>query len=108
MQTELAVAVARAAARVATSAAARSLAELERMSVRPISEPVIPDPDHMALGGILQLVPGEVWCQRCGSEGSVYAGDSRTDQTRMCIRCSSRRLVPAAAVLRPDEFYIVN
>jgi hypothetical protein len=49
----------------------------------------------------------EVWCTRCGAEGAVYAGDSRTDQARKCIKCGSRKIVPAVTVLRPEEYVLI-
>ena len=52
---------------------------------------------------VITLLPGELWCLRCGNDGNVYAGDSRVNNVRMCSRCESRNLVPAVAVLA-DEY----
>jgi hypothetical protein len=56
---------------------------------------------------VITLLPGELWCIRCGNDGNVYAGDSRVNNVRMCSRCESRNLVPAVAVLRPDEYILM-
>jgi hypothetical protein len=49
----------------------------------------------------------EMWCMRCGAEGAVYVGDSRTTPGQKCVKCGSRKLIPAVTVLRPGEYVLI-
>jgi DNA-directed RNA polymerase subunit RPC12/RpoP len=49
----------------------------------------------------------EMWCMRCGAEGAIYAGDSRTTPGQKCVKCGSRKIVPAVTVLRTGEYVLI-
>lgn len=59
---------------------------------------------------VIGIVPGEVWCSKCGSVGMMPASQAgnRSPQKAVdtCICCGSTKLIPAASVLRPDEYYV--
>lgn len=61
---------------------------------------------------IIAITPGETWCSRCGSDGFMPESDAINrnagKHAATCIRCGSAKLVPAVAVLRPDEYRIAT
>ncbi len=55
----------------------------------------------------LRLAPGEQWCARC-YEPTVEWNGLSGDNKAACQRCGYRQFVPAAQILRPDEYYIAS
>ena len=101
----------RAALRVPGPVAERSLAQARPLLIVtsyhdvPLSEPAV-------RAGPVRLGVSETWCARCGCDGFLPESDAsnrQQQQTRAtCIRCGSAKLVPATAVLRPDEYYVAQ
>jgi hypothetical protein len=89
--------VARAAARVPGPVAARSLAEAALVRRYVPIDVTITDPDPTL--GLLRVAPGERWCHKCGETINDHG---------LCPRCGGRRGSPAAAVLRPDEYFVAR
>jgi DNA-directed RNA polymerase subunit RPC12/RpoP len=93
----------RAAQRVSSQAAKRSLAEI---LPPPTAARTGRDlPPVQAAPGPLRIAPGERWCQRCGMEnpGGNWGHHDVGDNDR-CQYCGSTRLVEAIRVLRPEEY----
>ncbi len=66
-----------------------------------------PPPPVRRIPGPMHLAPGEVWCRRCGNDGTVGEQSGAHDH-RICTRCGSKDLVPAVQVLRPGEYVVVG
>ena len=99
---QLAAAVRRAAQRVPGPVAERSLAAVRSL---PIPDVRIPDPDPNDRP--LRIAPGEQWCARCYEPTNEWNG-RLGDHKAACPRCGHRKFVSAAAVLRPEEYYIAT
>lgn len=52
----------------------------------------------------VRIAPGEHWCLDCGTD--VPADRHENDMQFACPVCGSPRLVPAASILRPEEFEV--
>jgi hypothetical protein len=46
----------------------------------------------------------ELWCRRCGAEGTILDPFGAHDREKHCVYCGSTDLVPAVEVLRPGEY----
>lgn len=101
----------RAAQRVPGPVAERSLAQARPIRLMADYHDV-PLPEPMVRAGPMRLGASETWCARCGCEGfmpeSTSGNRSAQKSTATCIRCGSTKLVPATAVLRPDEYYVAQ
>jgi hypothetical protein len=99
----------RAADRAPGSAARCSIARLREFS-QALSAIPIPEPDGSL--GPIRIGQGEYWCSLCGTAGhnepSTSDRANRKFTRRTCARCGSSDLVPAAEILRSDEFYIAS
>ena len=103
MTADMTMIMRRAARRVPTLAAQRSLARVQEQQHR-LANRLVPEPTAT---GPLPLTPDERWCARCGNAG--HASQAYTTETRAratCPVCGSSAWVPAVTVLRTDEYIV--
>jgi hypothetical protein len=101
----------RAAQRVPGPVAERSLAQARPLRLM-ADYPDVPVPELTVASGPVRLGAKETWCVRCGCDGFLPESDASNRSVRKaaatCIRCGSMKLIPATAVLRPDEYYVAR